>query len=68
MDCHELYTCDHMIRVINILAAVIALGFINPVAGRCLLQTETQNGKPTAVQPDQLQLKKRIIEDRKSVV
>lgn len=49
-----------MIRVINILTAVIALGFVNPVAGRCLLQTEPQNGKSPAVQTDPLQ--KRIIE------
>ena len=76
MHCHELLlwsTCNHMIRVINILAAAIALGFINPGAGRCLLQTEPQiilhyqesnkqNGKPTVVQLDQLQLKKRIME------
>ena len=63
MDCHELiswFTCNMMIRVINILTAVIALGFMNPVAGRCLLQTEPQNGKSPAVQTEQLQ--KRIIE------
>jgi len=53
MDCHELYTCDHMIRVINILAAAIALGFINPVAGRCLHLDRVSTGSGSDLVGDQ---------------